>query len=170
MFQLFIDGEGAEDRDAERVFEPQCDGESLRVALEDVNRSIGFDEACRHCGEPIEERSDGWHHVDGELMFCRDSDEDDPRMAEPGPWSWCNSAAITLDAEDDAVHVSISVGDPRGAFVFTVRRVPAVFNGDGSVANPDLAGRLLLHMPYPGEGLPHMETVELRPGTLQVVR
>src|SRR5262249_39058457 len=61
---------------------------------------------------------------------------------ERAPLGWVNSATIHLDREDDAVHVLISVGDPRGAFAMTVRRLQD--------------GRLVMHVPYPGEGMSHM--------------
>lgn len=68
---------------------------------------------------------------------------------------WFNSARIHVDPERDEVTCAVSVGDPRGAFVFTVRRKPD--------------GELLIHTPYPGEGMPHMRTKELHKGTLVVV-
>ncbi len=71
-----------------------------------------------------------------------------------GPLSWFNSARITTDPDDDAVHCVVSVGDPRGGFCFTVCRKPD--------------GTLLIHTPYPGEGMAHEETHELHPGTLVV--
>lgn len=74
---------------------------------------------------------------------------------EPGPLTWLNSARITTDPADDAVHCLVSVGDPRGAFCFTVRRTPD--------------GRILIHMPRPGEGMAHVETRELHPGTLELI-
>lgn len=63
-----------------------------------------------------------------------------------------NSAFIALDPSEWAVRVGISVGDPRGSFVWTVRR---------------WKGRYLIHGPHPSEGLPHMATRQLRPGTLE---
>lgn len=74
---------------------------------------------------------------------------------EPGPLTWLNSARITTDPEDDAVHCLVSVGDPRGAFCFTVRRTPD--------------GTLLLHLPHPGEGMAHESTRQICEGTLEVV-
>ena len=71
-----------------------------------------------------------------------------------GPLSWLNSARITADMDEDAVYCLVSVGDPRGAFCFTVRRLDD--------------GTLIIHTPYPGEGMPHMKTTDLHPGTLQV--
>lgn len=73
---------------------------------------------------------------------------------DPGPLTWLNSARVHTDPSDDAVHCVVSVGDPRGGFCFTVRRTPD--------------GRIVLHLPHPGEGMPHMETREIHPGTLQV--
>ena len=65
-----------------------------------------------------------------------------------------NSARVTTDPEDDAVHCVISVGDPRGGFCMTLRRLPD--------------GRVVLHLPHPGEGLPHVETRMLNSGTLEL--
>jgi len=73
---------------------------------------------------------------------------------DPGPLDWLNSARITTDPEDDAVRCAVSVGDPRGAFVFTVRRLSD--------------GRLVIHVPHPGESTPHVETSQMHEGTLLV--
>ena len=81
-----------------------------------------------------------------------------PHVPERAPLSWVNSAAIDADDKDDSVTVSISVGDPRGAFCFTVRRIP-------DHAESHLAGRLLMHLPYPGHPLPHEPLTEHHPGT-----
>jgi len=81
-----------------------------------------------------------------------------PHAPERVPLSWVNSATVDTDGKDDSVTVSVSVGDPRGAFCFTVRRVPDHAEGD-------LAGRLLLHVPYPGEPLPHQQLTAHHPGT-----
>lgn len=75
--------------------------------------------------------------------------------AENRPLGWLNSARIVTSPEENSVTCCISVGDPRGAFCFTVRRKPD--------------GTLLIHMPHPGESLPHMDTREDHPGTLVVV-
>jgi hypothetical protein len=73
-----------------------------------------------------------------------------------GGLSWLNSARITADPDKDEVSCCVSVGDPRGCFVFTMRRTPD--------------GHLLLHMPHPSDGMAHMETAELHEGTLIVVK
>lgn len=73
---------------------------------------------------------------------------------ERAPLGWCNSAAIQLDRADDAVHVSISVGDPRGAFVFTVRRLRN--------------GQLLMHFPTPEDGALHMPLTLISHGVYRI--
>lgn len=73
-----------------------------------------------------------------------------------GALSWLNSARITTDPEGDAVHCIVSVGDPRGGFCFTVRRLSD--------------GRLVIHTPCPGEDLAHECTAHLHAGTLLVVK
>ncbi len=78
------------------------------------------------------------------------TDEED----EETPLDWMNSAGIVLDRDTDSVHMRVSVGDPRGAFVFTVRRKPN--------------GELIIHTPYPGEGFPHMDLEEHHQGTYLV--
>lgn len=70
------------------------------------------------------------------------------------PLGWVNSATITLDRRDDAVTLSISVGDPRGAFTLTVRRLPD--------------GRLLMFAPHPTETMLHLPLAELRPGVYEI--
>ncbi len=74
---------------------------------------------------------------------------------EPGPLTWLNSARITTEPGDDAVHLLVSIGDPRGAFCVTFRRRPDT-------------GAILIHLPNPGEGMAHLETRELHPGTLEL--
>lgn len=65
---------------------------------------------------------------------------------------WCNSAAISYS--DDELTVSISLGDPRGAFTMTARRLD-----DGSV---------ILHVPHDGDTSPHVELTPMHPGTYRV--
>ena len=88
------------------------------------------------------------------LPDCSLSVEEEEGTAYPAtsPMQWCNSAGA--DIREDSVQVWISIGDPRGAFVMEARRL-----GDG---------RIVLHLPYPGESEPHMETEHLHGGTLVV--
>jgi len=106
--------------------------------------------------------------VNGEDVTLSDPDAayaPDVRIANPNkesgyvsaddtPVSWLNSARISVDDEDDAVRCIVSVGDPRGGFCFTVRRLSD--------------GRLVILTPHPGESLPHMATRALSPGTYEV--
>lgn len=121
---------------------------------------------CRACGEELIETADGYETTSGEdtcpdFEARTDTDPDDgegPHDAERIPLSWVNSAALHTSETEDSVTVSISVGDPRGAFTFTIRRVP-------DDADSDLAGRLIMHVPYPGQPLGHAELTELHDGT-----
>lgn len=70
------------------------------------------------------------------------------------PLGWCNSAAVTLDRGEDSVTVSISCGDPRGAFAFTVRRLRD--------------GRLVMHVPCPEDTVLHRPLRQVRPGTFDI--
>ncbi|MFD2414809.1 hypothetical protein [Amycolatopsis pigmentata] len=115
------------------------------------------------------ESPDGYETASGEAT-CADFEpvgEIDPDSGEGPhdperiPLSWCNSAAVHTDESEDSVTVSISVGDPRGAFTFTIRRVP---DDVGS----NLAGHLIMHTPYAGQPLPHKELTPLHGGTFVV--
>lgn len=79
---------------------------------------------------------------------------EDERPDEKSPEMWCNHAGV--EVADDEIRLWISTGDPRGAFQITARRMD-----DGTI---------LLHLPTPGEGLAHEETVALHPGTLAIKR
>ncbi len=94
---------------------------------------------------------------DGEMTvrICNDAAENGEDQ-EPGPLTWLNSARIVTDTAEDAVHCLVSIGDPRGAFCFTVRRRPDT-------------GTIIIHMPHPDEGFAHKRTKQLHPGTLEVV-
>jgi hypothetical protein len=134
--------------------------------------SLDFDHAsayrCRACGEDLVETING---------LCTDSDEHECPDYDPGPspdpdagsasgqhdpervpLSWCNSAAVSTNEDEDSVTVSISVGDPRGAFTFTIRRVPDDADGD-------LAGQLVMNTPWDGMSSPHAPLTALRDGT-----
>lgn len=131
------------------------------IAIE-FDHESGNTHACAACGHPIAQTTTGWIDDDGE-QDCPASPDTPPtgHQAQPLPLSWCNSAAIQLEEEQDAVTVSISVGDPRGAFTFTMTRVP-------EDADSELAGCLLLHMPYPKQPFEHAPLQEIRPGTYLV--
>ncbi len=73
----------------------------------------------------------------------------DDHEAEHIPGSFANSASISV-SEYDEVTVTISVGDPRGAFAMTVHR-----NDDG---------QLVLSVPDPSDGFAHMNLSPAGPG------
>lgn len=132
-----------------------CDDVPDSVALEFSRESS---HRCRACGEDLIETTDGLC-ADSDEYTCPDSDSGDgPHDPDRIPLSWCNSAAVHADESEDAVTVSISVGDPRGAFTFTIRRVPDDLDGP-------LAGQLVLHTPYDGMSSPHMPLTPLHDGT-----
>lgn len=113
-------------------------------------------------GTPVE-LSDPYDYERVQVEFDDTANGMQSEAQEAGPLGWCNSAAITLDRDDDAVHVSISVGDPRGAFGFTVRRLP-----QGNSVDPNGQPVLVMHLPYPGEPMPHMTLSELHTGTYRI--
>lgn len=147
--------------------EPQAVSDDVETVLVEFDTDSAETHRCTACYEPLTEE-DGVYKGGRQGAECTEniSDEPDadgdyyylPHDPEPIPLSWVNSAGVHLNEGEDSVTVTISVGDPRGAFAFTVRRIPADADGE-------LAGRLLMHTPYPGQSSPHMPVKELHPGT-----
>lgn len=124
-YVLYIDGEPQES-------EYLDEQEGFRVQVEG-----GW--SCGECGtEDPEEHSED----------CK------AERGDPGPGSFCNSAFLQFDPEENSVTVGISVGDPRGAFVFTVRKLSD--------------GRLVMHVPYPGMTWEHEKLTPHHEGTYGV--
>jgi hypothetical protein len=137
------------------------------------------DSRCGECGRPLDDHAEA-NDPDDEMCDGLHMCADDCAAAvyacdglecngivpvkavhvpEPMALSWANSAGIHLDPESDEITVTISVGDPRGAFACTVRQV-----------TPDEgAPYLIMHTPHPGEGWAHMPLTELHPGTYRVM-
>ncbi len=113
------------------------------------------------CGNPHTDGDPGYSYDGDATVRISNDAKENGYDQDPGPLDWLNSARITTDPDDDAVRCAVSVGDPRGAFVFTVRRLP-----DGPLGS--LGGRLVIHVPHPGEPLAHVETTHLHEGTLLV--
>lgn len=88
-----------------------------------------------------------------ECPGCSGENIQTTEVPETGPAAWLNSAGIHVTSSE--ARVSLSVGDPRGAFTFEIRR-----RSD--------TGALLLHTPYPGESAPHMGLSPLHDGTYRV--
>lgn len=124
---------------------------------------------CSACGADLVESPGGFDDDNGDhecpayLPDGPDADGTGLHTPERVALSWCNSAGIRTEETDDAITLSLSTGDPRGAFTITVRRVP-------DDADSPLAGRLLLHLPHPGEPMPHDVLHPLHPGTFVIGR
>jgi hypothetical protein len=150
---LYVDGASAE------LFDDASGTVTVEFRAESAYR-------CRACGEVLTETTDGLCTDSGELEcpdydpgLSPDSDSPDGRHdPERVPLAWCNSAAVHADESEDSVTVSISVGDPRGAFTFTIRRVPDDVDGD-------LAGQLILHTPHVEMACAHLPLTLLHSGT-----
>lgn len=122
------------------------DDEGARVQVEWTAVSNGYVSegwTCRDCGETFERWRDAQKHG-------RDDHGETPANVEHVS-ALVNSAAI--DWMGDDLTVSISTGDPRGAFVMTVRRM-----ADGT---------RILHVPHP-DSSQHETLTELHPGTYRI--
>lgn len=108
---------------------------------------------CGQCRAPLTDiGANTWNDADGHWL-CRDTEDGGPHTPQPEPLSWINSASIWPQPEEDSLTVAVSVGDPRGSFCMTVRRVN---------------GRILLDVPHPDAPSLHMPLQALRTGTYQV--
>ena len=149
------------------------DGDTESVGLElDTGRALW---CCRACGAELAETTSAYttdttDTTGGPVCWAYEPAEDTgtgpgfgegPHDPQRVPLSWCNHAGIQVDPGSDSVTVSVSVGDPRGAFTLTLSRVPDDAAGE-------LAGRVVLHVPYPGQPLGHLPLAEVRPGSYAV--
>lgn len=138
---------------------PDADGalEASTLELDGVHAAFpaedGYVECCTACGDQLEEEGGQWVDVDQRGDVCPSTGG--AHTPERGPGSWCNGAGISVSEEENCVTVRISVADPRGALVMTVRRRPDT-------------GELLLHLPHPGDAAPHVALTELHPGTYRI--
>ena len=118
------------------------------------DEEAGAERQCKACGMLL---NDDGYTVDGNEADCREaeSDHDDYPAHRPEyiPGSFANSASISI-GDDDSVTVTISVGDPRGAFAMQVHR--------------NDAGELFLSVPDPSDGMPHMNLTAIRPGFMKI--
>lgn len=63
-------------------------------------------------------------------------------VEEDEPLSWANSAGLHFNESKDQIDLSISLGDPRGAFVMSVFRLPN--------------GQIRMEVPHPKDGFLHL--------------
>jgi hypothetical protein len=172
---LYIDAEETGiDSDQLTVMDP------ARVQMEYEGDSDGIRE-CQHCHGTIEVRSfnegtedapkwtEQYAHQETGDRACKPEDVsmhdpdfepevDELPNAEPIPRGCAdivNSASINFDDDHMECTVTISVGDPRGAFAMTIRRLND--------------GKLILHVPHEAEPLPHMPLHKLHEGTYEIL-
>lgn len=138
--------------------------DSAHVSMAGEARCNGDEEAgasrrCTECGLPLrddEEDQDGRPVAidgSGDPAICAASPDEGPHLPAWIPGTFANSARVYVD-DSDEVGVTISVGDPRGAFVMRVHR--------------NDAGELFLSVPHPTDGMPHMNLTEIRPGFYKI--
>ncbi len=122
---------------------------------------------CSVCGADLVETPRGFDDDNGDNTCpayqaeASDGDANGPHMPQRVALSWCNSAGIRTDEADDAITLSLSTGDPRGAFTLTIRRIP-------DDADSPFAGRLVMHMPHPDAPMLHEPLHPLHPGTFAI--
>jgi hypothetical protein len=116
-----------------------------------------YDHRCRACSELVNSTGE-----DGDDDECQENEQEDGGFGAHDPvptaFNWVKHAGVSVNEADDSVTLHISVGDPRGAFRFTLRRIPADADGE-------LAGKVIMHVPYPGEPTPHVPLTDLHTGT-----
>lgn len=163
------------------MFVLSANGEMISTDYDDDASVISFENAddtewrCAFCSEPLSDDVDGYLDESGSAVCdsydpYEDPEVDDvetapdfregPHCPQRIPLAWANGATIHTNPDEDSITVTISVGDPRGAFAFSVRRVP-----DDAPTN---AGRLVMHTPYPGEPMPHVGLTTDHAGTYWV--
>lgn len=150
--RVTADGGPIDTLGTDQLFE---DFEGVQVAFPAQD---GLGTTCCNCGDPIDQNAQGlWVSIedDDEDVRCEATGFDGPHEPATGPGSWCNSASVRVDEDENSVTVAISVGDPRGAFTMTVRRRPDT-------------GQLVLHVPHEGMTWAHMPLTRLHEGTFLV--
>lgn len=171
MYNININGELTE-----RTFEADRMDVPL-VALDDLSVQLSINEEgdqsrwrCSGCGEeshedtPEQGECDGSGNLidcveheldeDGDCEHCDGSGEIEVHDWQELALHWVNSASIHADPSADIITVTISVGDPRGAFVMSVERMSD--------------GELRLSVPHATMSAPHMPLTEYGPGWFKV--
>jgi len=113
------------------------------------NENYGQSHVCgEDCDTPTDEDGEGGCELNGE-------DKPAPHVATVAPLGWVNSASLATDASQDEVRFSISIDDPRGAFVITFARVES----------EDETGRKFteyrMSVPHPTDSFLHMPLTPL---------
>lgn len=144
------DGDGTVEGDCDNGCDSgttECDGDDCT----DGKRADGSDcESCEGTGKIDCPTCEGSGTGEEECGDCAGNGELYTHDWQPIPCGWLNSAKIYFEPTRDKVTVTISVGDPRGAFAMEVEK------------HPD--GYLILRVPYAGESMPHMPLTEINGG------
>jgi hypothetical protein len=135
-----------EDGDMPEFTCSECDEVGTQYP-DDVRPNSGpGNERCRvECGSCAGDGTDD----DGKDCEACDGTGQDGHDWRRTPLSWCNSARIVADPDEDEVTLLISTGDPRGAFAITVWRTET--------------GRLLMRLPRPDDAMPHEDLTPYGP-------
>lgn len=144
---LYLDGQ-ALPLDADAMF-ALGDDAGARVQVEWDGIANGYTSTgyrCGYCGQIEETALEAYRHARDDHSH----DAHDAQIARVE--ALVNSAAIDWNGDD--LTVTISTGDPRGAFAMTVRVMDD--------------GTRLLHVPHPSNGLLHEPLTELHPGTYKI--
>lgn len=160
-----ITGELAEGGERQDIGVDGLDHLSVQLSINEDGDLPQFH--CANCGEESDDQMDDPcdgsgeikdcpEHIvdkDGDCESCDGSGEIEIHEWETIPLHWANSASIHARPDRDEIQVTISVGDPRGAFVMTVER-----RDDG----------LYLSVPHAGMGMSHMPLTERSAGWFKV--
>ena len=104
-------------------------------------------------GEQGTDTATGYSY-DGEVRASITNPDAENGVPTRGGLSWLNSARIIAEPDNDRVVLTVSIGDPRGAFAIEFRRLPD--------------GRIVIDLPNPADCLAHLPTAETGPGRLVI--
>lgn len=173
MYNVSINGD-LESGDSQNVLIEDLDGLSVQLSINEEGDQPTH--RCSGCGEETDQEDIVTFGVEvcegsGKWITCPDQTADHTTPGkiscdtcdgageiEIHEWKaillhWANSASIHARPDRDEIQVTISVGDPRGAFVMAVER-----REDG----------LYLSVPHTGMGMSHMPLTERSAGWFKI--
>lgn len=146
MYEISVNGDLGE-TDHSGVVADTLDHLSVQLSInEEGDRALY---RCSGCGEETDQDD----IVTFGVEECDGYSEIEIHEWEAIPLNWVNSASIHARTDRDEIQVTISVGDPRGAFVMAVER-----REDG----------LYLSVPHAGMGMSHMPLTERSAGWYKI--
>lgn len=107
---------------------------------------------CGACDEELNEADPTETLADGDTE-CLGAD-DGKHQPVIVPFTWAKNITVDFDEEDDRIDLAIATSDPRGGWVFRLRR------------GPD--GKVIMHLPHATMDGPHEPIRELHPGTFEI--